>query len=148
MLSMIRKRLTFANVAMTLALVFAMTGGAYAAKKYLITNTKQISPRCSSSSRAPRGRPAAVAGLQGAAGKDGLAGAPGKDGLAGARRQRRRGRDRRGFAGDSEPEGGPCTEQGGSAFKSAKRYNVHVQRRDLDGRRHAALWQDPDRRCK
>ena len=29
MFSMIRKRLTFANVAMTLALVFAMTGGAY-----------------------------------------------------------------------------------------------------------------------
>ena len=32
MFSMIRKRLTFANVAMTLALVFAMTGGAYAAR--------------------------------------------------------------------------------------------------------------------
>jgi hypothetical protein len=39
MFSKIRKRLTYANVAMTLALVFAMTGGAYAAKHYLITST-------------------------------------------------------------------------------------------------------------
>ncbi len=44
MFSMIRKRLTYANVAMTLALVFAMTGGAYAAKKYMITSKKQIKP--------------------------------------------------------------------------------------------------------
>ncbi len=32
MFSMIRKRLTLANVVMTLALVFAMSGGAFAAK--------------------------------------------------------------------------------------------------------------------
>ena len=44
MFSRIRKRLTYANVAMTMALVFAMTGGAYAAKKYVITSTKQIKP--------------------------------------------------------------------------------------------------------
>ncbi len=31
MFSRIRKRITYANLAMTLALVFAMTGGAYAA---------------------------------------------------------------------------------------------------------------------
>ena len=40
MLKAICKRMTYANVALTLALVFAMTGGAYAAKKYLITSTK------------------------------------------------------------------------------------------------------------
>ena len=44
MFSRIRKRLTYANVAMTMALVFAMSGGAYAAKKYVITSTKQIKP--------------------------------------------------------------------------------------------------------
>ena len=40
MIGLIRKRLTYANVAMTLALVFAMTGGAFAAKHYVITSTK------------------------------------------------------------------------------------------------------------
>jgi hypothetical protein len=40
----LRKRFTYTNVAMTLALVFAMTGGAYAAFTSLITSTKQISP--------------------------------------------------------------------------------------------------------
>ena len=44
MFSVIRRRATYANVAMTLALVFAMTGGAYAAKKWVITSTKQIKP--------------------------------------------------------------------------------------------------------
>ena len=44
MFSTIRKRITFANVAMTLALVFAMAGGAYAAKKYIITSKSQIKP--------------------------------------------------------------------------------------------------------
>jgi hypothetical protein len=45
MFSTIRKRITYANVALTLTLVFAMSGGAYAAGKYLITSTKQISPK-------------------------------------------------------------------------------------------------------
>ena len=44
MFSRIRKRLTYANVVMTFVLVFAMTGGAYAASKYVITSTKQIKP--------------------------------------------------------------------------------------------------------
>ena len=68
MFSMIRKRFTYANVAMTLALVFTMTGGAYAAKHYLITSTKQISPKV----------------LKALKGKDGKNGAPGVTGPAGA----------------------------------------------------------------
>jgi hypothetical protein len=40
-----RKHLTYANVAATLALVFAMSGGALAAKHYLVTKTSQISPK-------------------------------------------------------------------------------------------------------
>src|SRR5215471_18974370 len=44
MLSWIRRRLTFANGVLTLALVFAMAGGAYAAGKFVITSTKQIKP--------------------------------------------------------------------------------------------------------
>jgi hypothetical protein len=45
MISLIKKRLSYANVAMTLALVFAMSGGAYAACHFTITSTKQISPK-------------------------------------------------------------------------------------------------------
>ncbi|MHB8240434.1 MAG: hypothetical protein ACYDHN_00430 [Solirubrobacteraceae bacterium] len=40
-----RKRLTYANVTATLALVFSMSGGALAASHYLIRSTKQISPK-------------------------------------------------------------------------------------------------------
>jgi hypothetical protein len=39
------KRFSYANVVATLALVLAMSGGALAASHYLITSTKQISPR-------------------------------------------------------------------------------------------------------
>jgi hypothetical protein len=40
----IRRHVTYADVAATLALVFAMSGGALAAKHYLLTSTKQIKP--------------------------------------------------------------------------------------------------------
>ena len=40
-----RRRLSYANVTATLALVFAMSGGAMAANHYLITSTKQINPK-------------------------------------------------------------------------------------------------------
>ena len=44
MFSRIGSRLTYANVAATVAVVFAMSGGAYAANKYVISSTKQIKP--------------------------------------------------------------------------------------------------------
>ncbi len=40
----LRRNLTYANVTATLALVFAMSGGALAAKHYLVNSTKQINP--------------------------------------------------------------------------------------------------------
>ena len=70
MFSAIRRRATYANVAMTIALVFAMSGGAFAAGKYLITSTKQISPKVLKS-------------LQGKAGANGASGATGPAGAAG-----------------------------------------------------------------
>jgi hypothetical protein len=87
MLSAIRKRVTFANVVMTLALVFAMTGGAYAAKRYLITSTKQISPKVLKALKGANGKngtagPAGPAGAAGAAGA-GTAGPQGPQGTAG-----------------------------------------------------------------
>jgi hypothetical protein len=95
------------NVAMTLALVFAMSGGAYAAGKYLITSTKQISPKVlkglkgkpgaagsqgaqgiagPAGAQGPEGKPGTVGkdGAPGIPGKDGAAGTPGKDGKDGS----------------------------------------------------------------
>jgi hypothetical protein len=82
MLSAIRKRLTYTNVAMTLALVFAMSGGAYAAGKYLITSTKQISPKVLKSLKGASGAKGAN-GATGPAGASGPAGPTGPTGPAG-----------------------------------------------------------------
>ena len=65
-----RRHLSFANVAATLALFFAISGGAVAAKHFLITSTKQIKPSVLASLR----------GKPGPKGADGAAGAPGPKG--------------------------------------------------------------------
>ena len=88
MFSRIGKRFTYANVALTIALVFAMTGGAYAAKKYLITSTKQISPsvlKAFAGKAGPAGATGAAgpAGAPGAQGPAGTAGGPGEKGAPG-----------------------------------------------------------------
>jgi hypothetical protein len=94
-----RKHVTYANVAVTLALVFAMSGGAYAASKILITSTKQISPSVLKALKGKSGSngatgaagpagpqgPAGPAGAQGPAGPKGDAGAPGAKGETGAK---------------------------------------------------------------
>jgi hypothetical protein len=79
MFSTIRKRLTYTNVALTLALVFTITGGAYAASKYVITSTKQIKPSVLAQLKGKAG----PAGAQGSAGPQGTAGAAGPQGPAG-----------------------------------------------------------------
>lgn len=71
MFSALRDRMTYANVVATMALVFAMSGGALAASHYLITSTKQI-------------KPSVVASLKGKAGAKGLQGPMGPAGPAGA----------------------------------------------------------------
>ena len=92
MFSALRKRIRVSptTVIATLALVFAMTGGAYAAKKYLITSTKQISPSVLKALQGKAGAAGAngaqgAAGAQGPAGPQGAAGAgtPGKEGAPG-----------------------------------------------------------------
>jgi hypothetical protein len=85
MLSSMRKHLTYANVAMTLALVFAMTGGAFAASKYLITSPKQIKPSVLKQLQGKVGQRGEVgpAGPVGPAGQQGAQGPKGETGLTG-----------------------------------------------------------------
>lgn len=78
------RRLSYANVVATLALVFAITGGAIAAQHYLITSTKQISPKVVKKLRGHRGR-RGPRGLVGAVGPTGAAGAAGAKGDNGDR---------------------------------------------------------------
>ena len=73
-----RKHLSYANVAATLALIIAMSGGALAASHYLITSTKQISPKVLRKLKGRRGR-------TGASGSPGIAGTQGPLGLQGAK---------------------------------------------------------------
>jgi hypothetical protein len=106
MLSPIRKRFTYANVVATLALVFAMSGGAYAASKFLITSSKQIKPSVLASLKGKAGA-AGAAGALGPAGPQGPAGASGKDGAPG-------GKGEAGPAGTAGAKGekGPQGEKG------------------------------------
>jgi hypothetical protein len=79
MLSRLRNRMSYANVTATLALFFAMSGGALAASHYLITSTKQISPKVLSSLKGANGK----AGSNGAQGAPGAQGSQGPQGPAG-----------------------------------------------------------------
>jgi hypothetical protein len=81
--------MTYANVAATLALVFAMTGGAVAATHYLITSSKQISPKVLKELKAPgktgASGPAGSPGAQGPQGLQGPSGAKGTNGTNGTK---------------------------------------------------------------
>lgn len=107
-----RKRANPATVLSALALIFAMTGGAYAAGRYVITSAKQIKPsvlrqlKGKAGARGPAG-PAGVAGPAGAAGsaavgKEGPAGKEGTPGKDGAR----------GETGPRGPQGEPWVPDG------------------------------------
>ena len=80
------KRFSYANVTATLALVFAMSGGALAANHYLISSTKQISPKVLKKLKGNAGPTGSTgsAGAQGAAGATGSKGATGSTGSTGA----------------------------------------------------------------
>src|SRR5271165_2695343 len=84
----IRRHLSYANVVATLALVFAMSGGALAASRYMINSTKQINPKVLKALRGRTGKigpagPQGPAGLPGAAGLQGTKGAEGGKGTEG-----------------------------------------------------------------
>ena len=119
-----RKGVNPATVVAVLALVFAMTGGAYAAKRYLISSTSQISPKVLKELEAMAGKgsapgPQGAAGADGARGPQGPSGAPGPQGAPGAP-------GAPGALGASvtsrsfTEQKGPCKE-GGSEFKAASK---------------------------
>jgi hypothetical protein len=80
---MMRRHLTYANVAATLALVFAMSGGALAAKHYMVESTSQINPKVLKKLRGHNGKKGTI-GKTGLTGAAGAPGAPGATGPAGA----------------------------------------------------------------
>lgn len=73
----IRRHLNATSALAVLALVLAMTGGAWAAKRFVITSVRQLSP---SVRKALKG----ANGVNGTDGKGGAPGAPGAQGPAGA----------------------------------------------------------------
>lgn len=75
----IRRHLSYANVVATLALVFAMSGSALAAKRYLVNSTKQINPKVLKKLKGNTGK----AGVPGPAGTPGANGSPGPEGHVG-----------------------------------------------------------------
>ncbi|HEV3318425.1 MAG TPA: hypothetical protein VG053_01665 [Solirubrobacteraceae bacterium] len=95
--------------------MFTITGGAYAAGKYVITSTKQIKPSVLASLKGAGGKsgapgpqgPAGPQGAAGAAGKDGSNGTDGKDGT--------NGKDGVSVSSSAEPAGANC-KAGGSKF--------------------------------
>jgi hypothetical protein len=127
-MSRIRKHFTFANATMTVALVFVMTGGAYAASKYVISSTKQISPKVLAALKGKAGAngaqgsagPAGAQGPAGAAGAKGETGAAGQNGTQGEKGvQGEKGtagtngfNGTPGAKGTTGPEGSPWTDKG------------------------------------
>lgn len=106
MFSALRRRMHFspATVIASLALVLAMSGGAFAAGRYLITSTKQIKPSVLAQLKGKPGS-AGAQGSQGAAGAVGPQGAAGLQGAAGPQ-------------GSQGPQGpaGPAGQNGTTGF--------------------------------
>jgi hypothetical protein len=83
-----KRHVSYANIAATLALLFAMSGGALAANHYLIDSTKDIKPSVLKKLKGRAGKPGAVGktgatGVAGATGAIGPSGPQGKEGIEG-----------------------------------------------------------------
>ncbi len=105
-----RMRVTPATVIASLALVFAMAGGAYAAGRYVITSTKQIKPSVFAQLKGKAGANGAQ-GAAGQAGPQGAAGAAGGKGETGGTGPEGK-EGKAGKEGKEGPEGSPWTAGG------------------------------------
>ncbi len=112
----LRRHMSYANVVATFALVFAMSGGALAASKYLITSSKQIKPSVLASLKGKAGANGAQ-GAAGAQGPAGPAGAKGENGAAGANGTA--GTDGAGVTSTPLGVGNEHCKEGGNEFVSA-----------------------------
>jgi hypothetical protein len=75
-----KPKLTYANVAATMALVLSMSGGALAAGHYLVNSTKQINPKVLKALTGAKG----ATGATGTTGKEGTTGPAGTEGKQGS----------------------------------------------------------------
>ncbi len=82
MFSLLRKRFGIPGIVSVIALVLAMTGGAWAASHYIVTSTKQIKPSVLKQLKVPG--PTGPVGPAGTNGTNGTNGAPGEKGEKGA----------------------------------------------------------------
>jgi hypothetical protein len=112
MFSPLRNRLGVPGILAVIALVFSMAGGAYAAKKYIITSTSQIKPSVLKKLRGPAG-PAGAPGATGAVGAKGADGTNGTNGTNGS--PGTPGEDGKSVVTGSEATGtGNCEGRGGA----------------------------------
>lgn len=113
MFGAVRRRFNTTGFVAVLALVFAMSGGAYAASRYVITSTRQIKPSVLAQLKGRAGA-SGVAGTQGPAGpvgSQGPAGAKGENGANGAN-----GANGKSVVAGVESKGAHCAE-GGANFE-------------------------------
>lgn len=107
------RRITYANVAATLALVFSMSGGALAASHYLISSPKQISPKVLKKLKGNAGAKG-VAGTPGAQGPQGIQGPKGETGAKGEKGDR--GNPGTGLIASEGTDSHDCTLNSGSNY--------------------------------
>lgn len=119
MFSRIRRHCNFTTFVAFIALLFAMSGGAYAAQRYLITSTKQISPAVLKALKGGKG----PAGANGAPGNPGAQGAQGSQGPQGPKGETGAGgaKGETGQTGEQGAEGerGPAGATGATGAKGA-----------------------------
>ncbi|MGH3055534.1 MAG: hypothetical protein ACRDL7_11215, partial [Gaiellaceae bacterium] len=100
-----------------IALALALTGGAWAGKKYIITSSSQVKPHSISYGNLSSGAQHRLHGAKGPKGDPGATGAPGQQGLQGV--QGNQGvQGQQGEKGDTGPQG-PAGPQGLSGFAGA-----------------------------
>ncbi len=117
MFSSIRRRATYANVAATLALVFAMSGGALAAGGFLIKSITQIKPSVLNQIAKK------AKGATGAQGPQGAAGAAGTNGTNGTKGEKGE-KGEEGKKGERGSSGVPVSLEHGESEHGAWGYEI------------------------